>query len=98
MSLCGLGPEGSSEVRFGVVTILGFPLLRLNNPELRFALRWATRLVPNGSVANQDPLLPQPWLSADLSFPVWMIEIRWMKRTLEHLIAKRLSFMLHSLW
>ena len=46
MSLCGLGPEGSSEVGVGVVTILGFPLLRLYNPDTRFALRRAGRLVP----------------------------------------------------
>ena len=46
MSLCGLGPEGSSEVGVSVVTFLGFPLLRLNNPNARFALRRAGRVVP----------------------------------------------------
>ena len=98
MSLCGLGPEGSSEAGVGAVTIVVFPLLRLYNPEPRLALRWARRLVPKGSVADQDPLLPQPWHSAGLPFSVWIIEIRWTKRTLEYLLAIYILFRSHSSW
>jgi hypothetical protein len=73
MSLSGLGPEGSSEVGMGVVTILGFPLLRLYNPDVRFALRPGKRVVPGSSVADQGPLLPHAGGSG-AGYPLTIIE------------------------
>jgi hypothetical protein len=43
-------------------------------------------------------VLPQPWHSAGLPFSVWIIEIRWTKRTLEYLLAIYILFRSHSSW